>query len=89
MFKRLWQDSYGGVVSPEIAVVGAILLIGVIVGLSALRVAIFTETVDMGEAVQSVDFTPTITPVPPMPVTSSPATAEEDTGPVTAADVFD
>ena len=63
MFKRLWQDSYGSVVSPEIVVVGAILLLGVIAGLSALRMAILTETKDVGEAVHAVDFTPKITPI--------------------------
>ena len=61
MFKRLWRDCCGAVVSPEIAVVGAILIIGVIVGLSALKVALITEVRDVSEAVHEIDFTPTVT----------------------------
>jgi len=72
MLKRLWNDAEGGVISPEIAVVGAALLVGVLVGLAALRLPILTEIQDVGKAVESIDFTPTVTPVDPPPGGQSP-----------------
>ena len=64
MLKKLWRDTCGAVVSPEVVIIGAVLIVGVIVGLSALRVAILTEVRDASEAVSTIDFTPTVTPVP-------------------------
>ena len=63
MLKRLWRDSCGSVVTPEVVLIGALLVIGAIVGLSALRVALLTEVKDASEAVHAIDFTPTITPL--------------------------
>lgn len=64
MVRRLWQDECGAVVSPELAVIGTVLVVGLIVGLSALKVAISTEIEDLAAAVEAFDFTPTITPSP-------------------------
>lgn len=61
MLKRLWRDSCGSVVTPEVVLIGAFLVIGAIVGLSALRGALLTEVKDISEAVHKIDFTPTVT----------------------------
>ena len=62
MLKRLWRDDHGAVISPELVLVGTILIIGVFAALTALRVALLTEVKDVSEAVHNFDFTPTLTP---------------------------
>lgn len=86
MLQRLWRDSHGGVISPELAIIGVILVIGVIAGLGAIRVALLTEVYDTGKAVETIDFTPKITPIPD-PQSASDEDDEHPHG-ATAEDVF-
>ena len=55
MFKRFWNDETGAYVSLEIVLVGTILGIGVITGLSSLRDGVITELADVGAAISSLD----------------------------------
>lgn len=55
MLKRLWNDESGAIVSLEIVLVGTILGIGVITGLSSLRDAVITELADLGAAIGTLD----------------------------------
>ena len=55
MFKRLWNDEAGAVVSAEIMLVATILVIGMIVGLKSVRDAVLTELADVAQAIANVD----------------------------------
>jgi hypothetical protein len=55
MLKRLWNDETGSILSIEIILVGTVLGIGVITGLSSLRDAIITELADVGGAIGALD----------------------------------
>jgi len=55
MFTRLWNDETGSILSIEIILVGTVLGIGVITGLTSLRDAIITELADVGAAVSWLD----------------------------------
>ena len=55
MLKRLWNDDGGATISAELALVGTILVIGVIVGLSAVQDAVNTELADLGQAIGEID----------------------------------
>ena len=55
MFKQLWSDKSGGVLSIEIVLAGTILGIGVITGLTSLRDAAITELADVGGAIAWLD----------------------------------
>lgn len=55
MLKKLWMDEGGATISAELALVGTILVIGVVVGLSAVQVAVVTELADLGAAIANLD----------------------------------
>jgi Flp pilus assembly pilin Flp len=55
MLKQLWNDEGGAIVSLEIVLIGTILGIGVITGLSSLRDAVITELADVGGAISWLD----------------------------------
>ena len=55
MFKKLWMDEGGATISAELALVGTILVIGVVVGLSAVQDAVVTELADLGAAVANLN----------------------------------
>lgn len=55
MTKQLWMDEGGATISAELALVGTILVIGVIVGLSAVQDAVNTELADLGQAIGNID----------------------------------
>lgn len=55
MLKKLWMDEGGATISAELALVGTILVIGVIVGLSAVQDAVNTELADLGGAIGNID----------------------------------
>jgi Flp pilus assembly pilin Flp len=84
MLKKLWNDEGGAVVSPELCVVGAILVVGLIVGISSVQTAISTEIEDVGEAIESFDFTPTLEPINGNLV----APQNSSDAPLTAADLI-
>ena len=60
MLKRLWNDETGSILSIEIILVGTVLGIGVITGLTSLRDAIITELADVGAAVANLDQSYTV-----------------------------
>lgn len=55
MLKKLWMDEGGATISAELALVGTILVIGVVVGLSAVQTAVVTELADLGAAISNLD----------------------------------
>ena len=55
MLKQLWLDESGAIVSLEIVLIGTILGIGVITGLSSLRDAVITELADVAGAIAWLD----------------------------------
>lgn len=54
LFGRFWREEHGAIVSAEIMLVASILVIGVIVGLSALRDSVVTELADVAQALANV-----------------------------------
>jgi hypothetical protein len=55
MLRKLWMDECGALISAELVLVGTILMIGMAVGLSALRNAIVTELGDVGAAIAATN----------------------------------
>jgi type II secretory pathway pseudopilin PulG len=54
MFRKLWNDEAGAVISAEIVLVATILVIGMIVGLKSVRDAVVTELADVAQAIANV-----------------------------------
>jgi Flp pilus assembly pilin Flp len=55
MFKRLWKNEDGAIVSAEIVLVATILVIGMVVGLKSVRDAVVTELADVAQAIANLD----------------------------------
>jgi len=55
VLKRLWNDEGGAIISIELVLVGTVLLLGLIVGLSALRDSVNNELADVGGAVDELN----------------------------------
>lgn len=55
MFSRLWNDQDGAILSAEVVVVASVLVIGVIVGLSAVRDAVVSELADVAQAIGNLN----------------------------------
>lgn len=88
MLTRLWRDTCGAIVAPEVCIFAAILVIGIIVGIVSVRTAIDTELRDVGKAIETFDFTPELEPVEPDEDDDEEDGDEGDGGNITAADVF-
>jgi len=54
VFRKLWADEAGFIVSAELVLVATILVIGMIVGLTVLRNQVVQELVDVGQAIGSM-----------------------------------
>jgi hypothetical protein len=54
LFRTLWADDAGFVVSAELVLVATILVIGMIVGMTSLRNQVVEEMVDVGQAIGSM-----------------------------------
>ena len=54
LFRKLWSDEAGFIVSAELVLVATILVIGMIVGLTVLRNQIVQELVDVGQSIGSM-----------------------------------
>lgn len=54
MLKNLWMDQGGALLSMEFVLLATILVIGVIVGLSAVQDAVVTELADVGGAIAAL-----------------------------------
>jgi Flp pilus assembly pilin Flp len=57
VFRRLWSDEAGFVISTELVLVATILVIGMIVGLTELRNQVVEELVDVSQAIGSLSQT--------------------------------
>ncbi|MDX1967700.1 MAG: hypothetical protein SFV23_11055 [Planctomycetaceae bacterium] len=55
MFRKLYTEECGAVLSAELVLVLTILVVGVIVGLSEVAVAVNTELNDLSNAIGAVD----------------------------------
>lgn len=55
MWKRLWQDDAGFIVSAELVLVATILVLGVMVGLNAVRNSVVSELADVAAAIDSTN----------------------------------
>ena len=62
MFQQLWDDTQGGIVSPEFCLVATILVIGVIVGIASLSREVREEIEDLTAVVESIDYFPMVSP---------------------------
>jgi Flp pilus assembly pilin Flp len=51
MLRKLWKDDCGALIAMEFLFVATILVIGIIVGLTALRSAINAELTELGNAI--------------------------------------
>lgn len=60
LFKKLWNDEAGAIISTEIVCVSTILVIGVVSGLTAVRDAIVTELDDVAHAIGSMNQSYTV-----------------------------
>ena len=55
LLQRLWNDEAGVVVSAELVLIGTLLVIGLIVGLSTLRDHVVQELADIAGAIGELD----------------------------------
>jgi hypothetical protein len=55
MFKTLWQDESGVILSAELVLIGTILVLGMLVGLVELQSAVISELSDLGAAFGNLD----------------------------------
>ena len=55
MFRKLWNDEAGFVVSAELVLIATILVLGMIVGLSEVQHALVAELNDVGDAFGSLN----------------------------------
>jgi len=55
IFNRLWTEQDGAIISAEMMLILSLLVIGMIVGLSALRDSIVTELADVAQALANFD----------------------------------
>ncbi len=57
VFRKLWADEGGFIISAELVLVATLLVIGLIVGLTSLRNQVVQELVDVGQAIGSLSQT--------------------------------
>lgn len=55
LLKRLWDDEAGFIVSIELILIASIAVLGLIVGLSAVRDAVISELSDVAGAIQDLN----------------------------------
>ena len=55
VLQRLWQDDAGFIVSAELILVATVLVIGLLVGLNAVRNSMINELADVAAAIDSVN----------------------------------
>jgi hypothetical protein len=52
---RLWSEEQGAIVAAEVMLIASVLVIGVIVGLAAVRDSVVTELADVAQALANVN----------------------------------
>lgn len=55
LFRKLWQDEAGFVVSTELVLIATIVVIGLVAGLSTVRDQVVTELADVADAISALD----------------------------------
>ena len=55
MFWRFWRDQRGGLLSTEYIILGALLTLGLIAGITAARNSLSTELEDYADAIQGIN----------------------------------
>jgi Flp pilus assembly pilin Flp len=55
LFAKLWNDDQGALIATEFLFVATILIIGIVVGLSALRGAVNAELAELGNAILALN----------------------------------
>jgi len=60
MLQRIWKDEAGFVVSAELILVATIAVIGMVVGLNAVKTSVTAELADVAAAIGSVSQTYTV-----------------------------
>jgi hypothetical protein len=55
MFRKLWDDQSGAILSAELVVLGTIMVVGVATGLASIRDAVITELNDFATVVSTMD----------------------------------
>jgi len=55
MFRKLWNDECGAILSSELVLIATILVIGMIVGLKSVRDSVVTELADVAQAIANID----------------------------------
>jgi len=55
MWKKLWNDECGAILSAELVIIATILVIGMITGLTAVRDAVVSELADVGQAISQLN----------------------------------
>jgi hypothetical protein len=55
MLRTLWADEAGFVISAELALIGTLLVIGMVVGLAEVQNAVVNELNDVGDAIGSLN----------------------------------
>jgi Flp pilus assembly pilin Flp len=80
MLKRLWSDEGGAIISAELVLVLTIVVLGMIVGLVAVRDAVVTELADFAQAIGSLDMSYEFAAVSLTPGAAGTAGSEYDDG---------
>jgi Flp pilus assembly pilin Flp len=55
LFRKLWRDEAGFVVSTELVLIATIVVIGLVAGLSTVRDQVVTELADVADAISALD----------------------------------
>lgn len=55
VLRRLWKEQDGAIISSELVLVGTMLVIGMVTGISAVQTAVVTELADMASAIGSIN----------------------------------
>ena len=55
IWKRLWQDEAGALMSTEYLLLGSLLTVGLIVGINATQVSLISELEDYAAAILGID----------------------------------
>ena len=55
VLRRLWKEQDGAIISSELVLVGTMLVIGMVTGISAVQTAVVTELADTASAIGSIN----------------------------------
>ena len=55
MLRQLWNDESGALISAELVMLGTVMVVGTVTGMSAVRDAVITELGDFASAISNLD----------------------------------